>query len=431
MNAVKDEDDFWYSSERRSFCFENEVMIVDQLKSDTQKLWTGIFNTSNLENSLQSTNDLQTTKSLLSVISEKTLSRILDADNKPKNSHSKIGHKYLEIDVAQPDITLREILLGQSYSLERYKSLASKTALLDAAILNGDGNSILIIILFLIKTLKRSLVQRLLVERPDAVNVYIYYLFIRLQTSEITDILTMLDHSSTAAMKNLHIIIKNTKDPNRLWQKLHNCYKALFTMLPNCKETMFLESYIKLLEWQLAIKQKKRENDEELPLNSSILESLYYACKHHCNTPNDFVTISPMMLSRDHNISPRLYQKVTLQVKAACGGWDDIDRLLLTKGILGNTKLQTHLYTEDVLKVLYKYNAPHAVLEKYLKFIDNLEKRLELAKKLSCHTIVIDIFVQQGDRMVLTDYKAKLQPQSEDYFYAESALHLPNIKWKN
>lgn len=43
------------------------------------------------------------------------------------------------------------------------------------------------------------------------------------------------------------------------------------------------------------------------------------------------------------------------------------------------------------MKVLYKYNAPHAVLEKYLKFIDNLEKRLELAKKLSCHTVVIDV----------------------------------------
>lgn len=49
---------------------------------------------------------------------------------------------------------------------------------------------ILQIILFLTKTLKRSLVQRLLAERPDAVNVYIHYLFIRLQTNEITDILT-------------------------------------------------------------------------------------------------------------------------------------------------------------------------------------------------------------------------------------------------
>jgi len=230
-------------------------------------------------------------------------------------------------------------------------------------------------------------------------------------------------------MKNLHIIIKNTKDPNRLLQKLNNCYKALFAMLPDCKEIMFLESYIKLLEWQMVIKQKK--NNEELPLNSSVLESLRYACKHHCNTPDDFVTLSPTTLSRDHDISPRLYQKVTLQVKAACGGWDDIDRLLLTKGILGNTKLQTHLYTEDILKVLYKHNAPHAVLEKYLKFIDNLDKRLELAKRLSCHTIVIDIFVQQRDRAMLMDYKARLQSQSEEYFYAESALRLPHIKWKS
>ncbi|XP_071647424.1 spermatogenesis-defective protein 39 homolog [Temnothorax longispinosus] len=424
MNTAKDEDDFWYSSETRSFCFESEV---DQLRSD--KLWTGILNASSSESGLQSTADFQTTKPLLSIISDRTLSRILDADDKPEKAHPKAEIKHPELAVVQPDITLRQILLGQSYSLERYKSLASKTALLDAAILNGDGNAILIIILFLTKTLKRSLVQRLLAERPDAVNVYIHYLFIRLHSSEITDILTMLGHSSTAAMKNLHIIIKNTKDPNRLMQKLHNCYKALFAMLPDCKETTFLESYIKLLEWQMAIKQKK--NDEELPLNSSVLESLRYACKHHCNTPKDFVTMSPTVLSRDHDISPRLYQKVALQVKAACGGWDDIDRLLLTKGLLGNTKLQTQLYTEDILKVLYKYNAPHAVLEKYLKFIDNLEKRLELAKKLSCHTIVIDIFVQQGDRAILMDYKAKLQPQSEGYFYAESALRLPHIKWKS
>lgn len=49
---------------------------------------------------------------------------------------------------------------------------------------------ILQVILFISKTLKRSLLQRLLVDRPDAVNVYIHYLFIRLKTNEITDILT-------------------------------------------------------------------------------------------------------------------------------------------------------------------------------------------------------------------------------------------------
>ncbi|XP_072764849.1 spermatogenesis-defective protein 39 homolog [Anoplolepis gracilipes] len=423
MNIAKDDDEFWFSSEKRSFCFENNE--VDQLfgvsKNETEKLWAGISNSSLSESDLRCTDDLQATKPLFSIISEKTLSCILAAD--------KLQDVNTETAVEQPDITLRKILLGRPYSLEQYKSLASKTALLDATILSGDGNAVLIVILFLTKTLKRSFVQRLLVERPEAVNIYIHYLFIRLQTSEITDILTMLGHSSTAAMKNLHIIIKNTRDPNRLLQKLHNCQKAHFAMLPDCKEATFLESYIKLLDWQIAIKQKK--DNEELPLNSSIRESLHYACKHYYSTPNTFVAISPTTLSQVHDISPRLYQKVAIQVKAAHGGWDDIDRLLLTKGILGNTKLQTHLYIEDILKVLYEHNASSAILEKYLKFVDNLEKRLALAKKLSCHTIVIDIFVQQGDRMMLMDYKAKLQPQSEEYFYVESALRLPHVKWKS
>lgn len=66
-------------------------------------------------------------------------------------------------------------------------------------------------------------------------------------------------------------------------------------------------------------------------MNSSVQESLHYACKHYCDTPANFVVISPTTLSQDHDISPRLYQKVALQVKAANGEWDNIDRLLLTK----------------------------------------------------------------------------------------------------
>lgn len=61
----------------------------------------------------------------------------------------KLQNLHPETVVAQPDITLRKILLGQPYSLEQYKSLASKTALLDAAILSGDGNAILIVRIFL------------------------------------------------------------------------------------------------------------------------------------------------------------------------------------------------------------------------------------------------------------------------------------------
>ncbi|XP_043251446.1 spermatogenesis-defective protein 39 homolog isoform X2 [Colletes gigas] len=419
MNSAKDDEDFWYSSEKRSFCFENNELFGVS-KTDTDKLWAGISNTSTPEGSLKSTDDYQPLKPMLSVISEKTLSSILATD--------KLQNLQSEAASIQPDITLSKILLGQPYSLEQYKSLVSKTTLLDAAIISGDGNAILIIILFLIKTLKRSLVQRILAERPDAVNVYVRYLSTRLQMNEITNILTMLGQPLDAAMKTLHIIIKNTRDPDKLLYKLRNIYKTQFSSLTDCKEASFVQSYIKLLEWQMAV--KKIDGNDEIELDSSVLECLRHACKGHWNLQEGSL-MSPTILSHQHDISPRQYQKIALEVRASAGEWDDVDRLLLTKGWLGSKKLQIHLPIEDVLKILHKNNASFNILEKYIKYIDNLERRLELAKTMHCFRIAIDILVQQGDRAALMEYKTKLQQQSEEYFYAESALRLPSVKWKN
>ncbi|XP_043515403.1 spermatogenesis-defective protein 39 homolog [Frieseomelitta varia] len=421
MTSAKDDEAFWNSSEKLCFRFDNNE--VDQFgvsKTDIDKLLAGISNTSTAEASLKSAANYQPLKPMLSIISEKTLDCILAMD-KLKNLHP-------ETSGVQPDITLRKILLGQPYSLEQYKSLASKTALLDAAIISGDGNAILIIILFLTKTLKRSLVQKILAERLDAVNVYIRYLSIRLQINEITDILTMLGQSTDSAMKTLHIIIKNTRDPDRLLNKLRNCYKTQFSALADCKEAPFVQSYIKLLEWQTIAKVV--DGNEEIELNSSVLDCLRHACKGHWDLPEGKL-MSPTNLSQQYDVSPRQYQKVALEVRAAIKEWGDIDRLLLTKGWLGSKKLQIYLPIEDVLKILYKNSAPPEVLEKYLKYVDNIERRLELSKNMHCFRMAIDILVQQTDRIALTEYKMKLQPQSEEYFYAEGMLRMPAVKWKN
>lgn len=421
MTSAKDDEAFWNSSEKLCFRFDsNEVDQFGVSKTDIDKLLAGISNTSTAETSLKSTANYQPLKPMLSIISEKTLDCILAMD-KLKNLH-------LETSSVQPDITLRKILLGQPYSLEQYKSLASKIALLDAAIISGDGNAILIIILFLTKTLKRSLVQKILAERLDAVNVYIRYLSIRLQINEITDILTMLGQSTDSAMKTLHIIIKNTRDPDRLLNKLRNCYKTQFSALAECKEASFVQSYIQLLEWQKIAKVV--EGNEEIELNSSVLDCLRHACKGHWDLPEGKL-MSPTNLSQQYDVSPRQYQKVALEVRAAAKEWDDIDRLLLTKGWLGSKKLQIYLPIEDVLKILYKNSAPPEVLEKYLKYVDNIERRLELSKNMQCFRMAIDILVQQADRIALAEYKIKLQPQSEEYFYAEGMLRMPAVKWKN
>ena len=56
-----------------------------------------------------------------------------------------------------PDVTLKKILVGQPYALEQYKSLASKTALLDAAIKSGNGNAILGVCFVFLRTFCRKI----------------------------------------------------------------------------------------------------------------------------------------------------------------------------------------------------------------------------------------------------------------------------------
>lgn len=106
---------------------------------------------------------------------------VLNADNRHLISDNKLN--------VNPSVTVRRILLGQTYSLENYKSLSNKTALLDAAIASGSGNVILIVTLFIIKTLKSGLSQKIFMERLDAINVYVHYLSTRLQVNEVTDLL--------------------------------------------------------------------------------------------------------------------------------------------------------------------------------------------------------------------------------------------------
>ncbi|XP_046829294.1 spermatogenesis-defective protein 39 homolog [Vespa crabro] len=421
MSITKDEENYWDDIEKNFFCFEsNEVdqpFEASDIKSEI--LGTDVSFLSTSKNYIKSNNDLENLKPLLSVISEKTLHCILALD-KIQN----IDQRPNDDVQTQPDVTLRRILMGQSYSLEQYKSLASKTALLDSAVKSGNGNAILIIVLFLIKTLKKSLVYRLLAERPEVVNVYIHYLSTKLQTNEITDILSMLGQLVNSAMINLHIILKNTQDCDKLLQKLRNCYKTQFLNLVDCKETQFLHSYIQLLEWHVAL--RNAENSEKIEGNWSVLDFLRYICKNDKHSSQ-----SAVMFSQQHDISPKQYQKIVIEVKASLGEWETIDRLLLTKGWLGNKKLQTSLPIEDIVKLFHRAQAPLDILERYLKYVDNIDKRLELAKSFNCYRIAIDIFVMQGDQTALLEYKSKLQPQSEEYFYATSALRIPSVKWKN
>ncbi|XP_034947529.1 spermatogenesis-defective protein 39 homolog [Chelonus insularis] len=423
IDISKDDEDYWNSSERHSFSFDQNYE-ADNLfgisKNGTAQLKAGIssIDLSDTYLSYDSTHE-SVAKPLLSIISEPTLMTILEADKiyLPK-----------EETTIHPSTTLKKILLGQPFSLEKYKSLSHKTALLDAAIQSSNGNAILVIVLFITKTLKPTLVQRLLMDRPDAINVYIHYLYTRLKINEITDLLMMQARFLDAALVNLIAIINNTRDDNRLLQKLVKYFKIHFTNLSDCKEILFVKNFIKLLEWKVAVKSSGKYNG--LPENNTVLEFLKYSCQNYWNIGENEL-LSPMLLSNQHSITPRQYQKVVLKTRVSIQAWDDIDRLLLSKGWLGSEKLQTNLPIEDILNILHQGQAPTFILDKFLKYVDNIKRRLQLAKSFGCARTVIQIFGTLGDRTALLEYKDTLTPQSESYFLAEKTLESPTIRWKS
>ena len=63
--------------------------------------------------------------------------------------------------------------------------------------------------------------------------------------------------------------------------------------------------------------------------------------------------------------------------------------------------------------------------------IESLEDREVLAKKVGAHSVVIDVYVAQRDRLALQSYKVKLVPNSSEWLYAENALSVSNTRWKN
>ena len=69
-----------------------------------------------------------------------------------------------------------------------YKNKTQKQRLLDEAIVSGDGNSILAVVLFLRRTLFKEHFLNLISTKQEAFNHYIYYLEQIKDLSELNDI---------------------------------------------------------------------------------------------------------------------------------------------------------------------------------------------------------------------------------------------------
>lgn len=89
-----------------------------------------------------------------------------------------------------PSTIITKMLMKKPYSLECFRALHEKEQLLDEAIASGNGDAVLAIVLFLLKTLKTKYFNGILQTRPVAVRHYVNHLLARGQIAECTDFLT-------------------------------------------------------------------------------------------------------------------------------------------------------------------------------------------------------------------------------------------------
>lgn len=445
-------DDFWNSSSIKSFNFDDDEIgggLFGVSKSGTARLSQQVRaslpgedfgGASDSLTGSTSTTPSNTAPPLRSLISENCLVSILEADlpdavyggrrkkndMKPEEEIRMLKRQVQERwDEPPVDLTIKYIFLGRPHSLEPYRSLSSKRALLEAAINLGDGNAILEVVLFLVRTLKKSFVHQILAANPVAATHYARYLATRLQATELTDLLVMLGKSREAAMKQYQLCT-STQNVQRQIQKLKLCISSHFVQGdPNLKK--IAQNHVALLEWE----QSVGAMDSEDLIGKSALECLAHACRLHWDDPRGSPT-NPFSLAQLHGVCEKQVQWTVLSERASQAAWPDIDSVFITKNWIGSgSKLKLALPIEKVVVQLHSKGAPPEVLSKYLGFVDGQERRIALAQKLGCHKVVIDGYAALRDRQGLQGFKATLHPGSESFLYAEGILRVSTIKWKN
>ncbi|XP_013188092.2 spermatogenesis-defective protein 39 homolog [Amyelois transitella] len=420
MNSTADDDDYWNTSLTKSqaLIFDDDVLSTQEILAIGQqaspvKTEESIFNTT-----------ISNTKPALlpisSLVSPKVLDLILQAQS--GNVPSKEPNLEPQETVA---VTLKRLVLGRPYSLHIHRSLKSKKELLDGAIAIGDGNAILTVVLFLIQTLNKKMVCELLTARSSALNHYISFLRNEGKITELTDLLTMLGRSSEAAIYQFqHHVKTQGHNVDGLMGKLANMLANHFTQPGiDAHQSKMVADYVKLLEWQ------KHVNKPEL-MNASPLYCLSFCCTNHWHETAGNM-MSPMTVCQRQQVPPLQYDWVVLNVQARLKKWDIVESLFTKKDWLGRTTVSSHIPIEILLSRLSELQAGGRFLETCVNKVANSEDRLRFAQMYKIHSVVIETFAKNKDRISLTNYKMTLSPQSEDYILAENTLRDNSIKWKN
>ena len=186
----------------------------------------------------------------------------------------------------------------------------------------GDGDIVTTVLLQLQRTLKTSVLNSILKERPIAAKHYLHILGKQQRFKEAAELCVEMKQNRDAAVHYYSACFKERDQ--KLLIELESLKKNEFRQLTNIDfEADILNQHIQLLQRQLPIaaddaRMKRPEKksisspligpyiDHQLLVSSSLLATLQYCCQYHWNTPENLLA-SPMSLKKTYNLTERQF----------------------------------------------------------------------------------------------------------------------------
>ncbi|NXX86035.1 SPE39 protein, partial [Urocolius indicus] len=479
--ARADEEEYWHSSKFRAFTFDDEDDELSQLKESKRAVnslrdivddddddlerfsWSGepvgSISWSIKETASSSTSSLEGRDSSLQKgsssyvaalpkqVSSYSLSNLFKGEvprlcfsvlalsdtgvksYTPELRRPKAEYKDYSNDWSPKD-TVRRMQRGKVCSLERFRSLQDKLVLLDEAVAGHDGNVITAVLIFLKRTLRREILFRELEVRQVALCHLIHFLKETGEQKMLLDLLRFLDRTEEVALSQYREHL-NIQDVEKKREFLKGCIGLPFS----AEDTSHIQDHYTLLERQIIIEANDRHLEtagqaevfRKYPRKASILNmplvtTLFYSCFYHY-TEAEGTFSSPINLKKTFKIPDKQYVLTALAARAKLRAWDDVDALFTTKNWLGYTKKKAPIGFHRVVEVLQRNNAPVQVLQEYVRLVEDVETRLNLATKYKCHDVAIETYRDLKDRIQLTAYKCKVERGSADEEKINSILN--------
>ncbi|NXT23525.1 SPE39 protein, partial [Syrrhaptes paradoxus] len=479
--ARADEEEYWHSSKFRAFTFDDEDDELSQLKESKRAVnslrdivdddddddlervsWSGepvgSISWSIKETSSSSTSSLEGRDSSLqkgsssyAAFPKQVSSYSLSSLFKGEVPHTQYGQMALS-DVGvknyapelrrpkaeykdysndwSPKDTVRRMQRGKVCSLERFRSLQDKLVLLDEAVAGHDGNVITAVLIFLKRTLRREILFRELEVRQVALCHLIHFLKETGEQKLLLDLLRLGFFSLSLQLSQYREHL-NIQDVEKRREFLKGCIGLPFS----AEDTSHMQDHYTLLERQIIIEANDRHLEmagqseifRKYPRKASILNmplvtTLFYSCFYHY-TEAEGTFSSPANLKKTFKIPDKQYVLTALAARAKLRAWDDVDALFTTKNWLGYTKKKAPIGFHRVVEILQRNNAPVQVLQEYVRLVEDVETRLNLATKYKCHDVVIETYRDLKDRIQLIAYKCKVERGSAEEEKINSILN--------